>query len=68
MNLGFLYRETGRYDLSKSIFQNVKLNIEQTNIEPIDLVNEEIRFLDAITAENKTFKEDTIIYFSEGKI
>lgn len=68
MNLGFLYRETGRYDLSKSIFQNVKLNIEQTNIGPIDLVNEEIRFLDAITAENKTFKEDTIIYFSEGKI
>ena len=63
MNLGFLYREAGRYDLSKSIFQNVKLNIEQTNIGPIDLVYEEIRFLDAITAENKTFKEDELMAF-----
>ena len=68
MYLGFLYRETGRYELSKSIFQEVKMNIERTNVGPIDLVNEQIRFLDAMTAENKTFKEDTTIFINEGNI
>jgi tetratricopeptide (TPR) repeat protein len=68
MDLGFLYRETGAYELSESFFQEVKMNIEKTNVGPIDLVNEQIRFLDAITAKNKTFKEETIIYSNDGKI
>lgn len=68
IDLGFLYREIGSYELSESFFQEVKMNIERTKEGPIDLVNEQIRFLDAITAKNKTFKEDTIIFTNDGKI
>jgi hypothetical protein len=68
MDLGFLYLETGRYELSESFFQEVKMTIEKTKVGPIDIVNEQIRFLDAMTAKNITFKEETIIFALEGKI